>query len=139
MLRHLHSSMEGKRIMESRELAQYWLNCTSLHFFISDTSCSMTGWTFVLQMTQLNQIPHPFSWPGSPSPPVGGCAQVCSHSPLQSDCSMLHQTAFCAGVEQTGKNLASERGQKGGKRKKGKKNQSTINLINNILYYIRWQ
>lgn len=129
MLRHLHSSREGKRIMESRDLSQYRLNWTSLHFYISDTSCSMTGWTriFVIQMIQLNQAPHPFSWPGAPSPPVGGCAQVCSHSPLQSDCSMLHQTAFCAGAEQTGKNLASERRKAGGRKKKKINPQQEIN------------
>lgn len=137
MLRHLHSSREGKRIMESRDLAQYWLNWTSLPFYTSDTSCSMTGWTrtFVIQMIQLKQAPHPFSWPGSPSPPVGGCAQVCSHSPLQSDCSMLHQTAFYAGVEQTGKNLPSERGKKGKKKKKKEEEINPQQEINAIETY----
>lgn len=124
MLRHLHSSREGKRITDSRDLAQNLLNWISLHFYMSDTSCSMIEWTrtFILQMIKLNQAPHPFSWPGSPSPPVGGCAQVCSHSPLQSDCSTLHQTAFCAGVEQTGKNLALERGEREEKKERKKSN-----------------
>lgn len=73
--------------------------------------CIFTHFISLYDQTN-SKVPHLFSLPVLLSPPAGGCAQACIHSPPQSDCNMLHQTVSYGEVEQTGKILSLEKGKK---------------------------